>query len=543
MRLKPFLPLVVLAMLLTACQTDFHGDDAPAMDNKSLKIKDAKAFFEENRPTTTRTQGNVMSLGISEKCSPDWSEAKESENEHLYCVEVPLKSGFKFISTRKRKLGGKEIYLHQDVLRKLVVLKKKETNEIFMGVMSLVPKVYFTNGEPLTSYDFNHFGDKCGYAGLVIYTNPTGTLVATDFYLKGERILHHHLSKDNPRMDIAKKIIGPVQIYAFESKTRGETLSWDCNFCGHRHSYGDNLELCTCPCIGSNGNGGEDGICAGCLNYLISCTCSYNNACPSCGYDPCQCYYDNCPTCGQNVNYCICEENRCPICGDTFCCTDHQADFEIEQDFVDAGLSNIICDDAELQQSLEEFSRHRIGEIVLTKINQLIEVKLNQEHKGVKVRFDSSGEMYISVGKELSALDKKTGFIEEIIHIAQLCVAGVQKFQSAQLNYEIEAKVMVTFYFGIEGQNFDNTLRGLGYNEFIYKLSDHYYHAGYDDYTNPNNNRTYRFDNWYDKVVDYYRQINDSAYSDPDAYPDNSDYRQFQTFHEDFMRYIKYIIL
>ena len=243
------------------------------------------------------------------------------------------------------------------------------------------------------------------------------------------------------------------------------------------------------------------------------------------------------------MNYCICDEIWCPICGDTFCCTDHQADFEIEQDFVDAGLSNIICDDAELQQSLEEFSRHRIGEIVLTKINQLIEVKLNQEHKGVKVRFDSSGEMYISVGKELSALDKKTGFIEEIIHIAQLCVAGVQKFQSAQLNYEIEAKVMVTFYFGIEGLNFDNTLRGLGYNEFIYKLSDHYYHAGYDDYTNPNNNRTYRFDNWYDKVVDYYRQINDSAYSDPDAYPDNSDYRQFQTFHEDFMIYIKYIIL
>ena len=310
MRLKPFLPLVVLAMLLTACQTDFHGDDAPAMDNKSLKIKDAKAFFEENRPTTTRTQGNVMSLGISEKCSPDWSEAKESENEHLYCVEVPLKSGFKFISTRKRKLGGKEIYLHQDVLRKLVVLKKKETNEIFMGVMSLVPKVYFTNGEPLTSYDFNHFGDKCGYAGLVIYTNPTGTLVATDFYLKGERILHHHLSKDNPRMDIAKKIIGPVHIFAFDVTTRNgdDNQTWYCPICDMEHHYDDILP-------GDCFNVVVD-TCQGCLNEVAYCTCSYNDACWNCGQLECECAdYLTCSECGQLFEHCLCGYG-CPDCGD-----------------------------------------------------------------------------------------------------------------------------------------------------------------------------------------------------------------------------------
>lgn len=40
MRLKTFLPLLLLAILLTSCQTDFRGDDIAAAGGKSLKITD-----------------------------------------------------------------------------------------------------------------------------------------------------------------------------------------------------------------------------------------------------------------------------------------------------------------------------------------------------------------------------------------------------------------------------------------------------------------------------------------------------------------------
>ncbi|MBP3332190.1 MAG: hypothetical protein J6K90_06460 [Tidjanibacter sp.] len=535
MRLKPFLPLVVLAMLLTACQTDFHGDDIAATNDRSLRIKDAKAFFENHRPTMTRMQGNVVSLGISEKCSPDWSKAKESENEHLYCVEVPLKSGFKFISTRKRKLGGKEIYLHQDVLRKLVVLKKKETNEIFMGVMSLVPKVYFTNGEPSTSYDFNHFGDKCGYAGLVIYTNPAGTLVATDFYLKGERILHHHLSKENPRMDIAKKIIGPVQIYAFESKTRGETLSWDCNFCGHRHSYGDNLELCTCPCIGSNWNGGEDGICAGCLNYLTSCTCSWNNACLNCGNLVCNCLdHLTCSECGQLYEYCICSSG-CPDCGDPYCDIDHLAENEqtpepeTPTDPVQAGRNRISCTDPNINTILNNIMDTTLGRIVYGKITMPAPIYVNQPHEGARLVIVSGDHCYISIGNEGLPANILYSILEELVHLAQLSEHGYSDFCSAKLNFEFEAKSIILQEIcgtddGVYNQHLDET--GM-FTNLLHELAAYYYYYGYDAVGEQS------FDQTYQTAIDRIRNT-DSDYADEEKYPENSNYRNFNTFHEEY---------
>ncbi len=523
MRLKPFLPLVVLAMLLTACQTDFHGDDIAATNDRSLKIKDAKAFFEENRPTTTRTQGNVMSLGISEKCSPDWSKAKESENEHLYCVEVPLKSGFKFISTRKRKLGGKEIYLHQDVLRKLVVLKKKETNEIFMGVMSLVPKVYFTNGEPSTSYDFNHFGDKCGYAGLVIYTNPAGTLVATDFYLKGERILHHHLSKDNPRMDIAKKIIGPVQIYAFESETRGGTegVVWYCAICDMYHHYDDELPPNCFSVIVD--------ICQGCMREVRYCMCGPDETCPSCGQDPCNCYYDSCPICGQNASYCICG-NGCPDCGDPYCTTDHNAENENPTNIPLYGREHLLCEDTTINNIIDNFLDTNIGQIIFRKIDIETRVEINQNHKGVRFLYSRQGECLISIGNQALPLDLVTGLKEELVHLSQFCEHGYDVYNSAKLNFEVEAKCMVALECCVANGIYDPSLMGSGYCDEIHNLAMYYFYFGYEDSGNRN------FDSEYNKVVEHYRNSPYSSYAEENTYPENSDYRNFNTFHEDYQK-------
>ena len=525
MRLKPFLPLLLLAIMLTSCQTDFRGDDIAATNNKSLKIKDAKAFFENHRPTMTRVQGNVMTLGISERCSPDWSQAVENENEHLYCVEVPLTSGFKFVSTRKRKLGGKEINLSQDLFRKLVVLKNKETDEIFMGVMSVIPKVYFTNGEPSTSYDFNHFGDKCGYSGLVIYTNPVGTLTTTDFYLDGKRILHHHLSGDNPRMDIAKKIIGPVKIFAFDIATRNgdDNLTWYCPLCDMDHHYNDILP-------GDCFNVTVDN-CQGCHNEVAYCTCSYNNACWNCGQMECNCAdYLTCSECGQLYEYCICGSG-CPDCGDPYCETDHNAENESGQnpdtptDPVQAGRNRISCTDAGINAKLDEFLNRELGRKIFAKIDRSIEILLNQNHKGAKCGYKPQGECRISIGNSGLPADITYVLMEELAHAAQFCEYGYEVMVSAKLNFEIEAKVEVCIEYGNTEDGYNKDITDGVYPEELQDLAKYFYDHGYDDSDGNSFNEEYQ------DVVDYYRDNSRSNYSNEDLYPENPDYRNFNTFH------------
>ena len=529
MRLRPFLPLILLVSMLTSCQTDYHGDDLQAIDSKSLKIKDAKTYFEKHRPTMTRTQGDVMTLGISERCSPDWSQAKESENEFLYCVEVPLTSGFKFVSMRKRKLGGKEISLSQDLFRKLVVLKNKETDEIFMGVMSLIPKVYFTNGEPSTSYDFNHFGDKCGYSGLVIYTDPVGTLVTTDFYLKGERVLHHHLSKENPRMDIVRKIIGPVKIFAFDIATRngGDDLTWYCPICEMDHHYDDMLP-------GDCFNVTVD-ICQGCLSEVAYCTCSYNNACWNCGQMECNCAdYLTCSECGRLYECCICG-SCCPDCGDLVCDDDHNAENESEQnpnnplDPVQAGRNRISCTDADVNTILDNLMNNILGRIAYSKIDIAVPVLLNQSHKGAQTNIWSDELCWISIGNEDLSADMIYSILEELLHIAQLCEYGYDIFRSAKLNFEFEAKIIILQEIcgtddGVYNQHLDET--GM-FSHSLHALAQHYFLVGYGELGDQS------FDERYQESVDGIRNT-DSDYANEDMYPENPNHRNFNTFHEDY---------
>ncbi len=526
MRLKPFLPLILLAVLLTSCQTDFLGDEMPATNNKSLKIKDAKAFFEERRPTMTRTQGDMMSLGISERCTPDWSQARESENEFLYCVEVPLTSGFKFVSTRKRKLGDKEINLHQDVLRKLIVLKNKQTGALTMNIMSLIPSVRFKAGEASTSYDFRHFGDKCGYSGLVIYSSPVGTLVATDFYRHGERILHHHISQKNPRMDIAKKIIGPIKIHAFDVTTRaGGDLFWWCSVCNTYHHYDDDDIPCSAVVIGTD-------ICSGCFNPAPNCTCAPDETCPSCGYNPCECYYDTCYICGQNVNYCICSENICDYCQDYFCDEDHTPIEEIIEVPHNSARDHITCSDRLMNNTLNTFAGTDIGRYVLSKINQNISVVVDpNQQKGIRVNFDSNGNIInISISEDAGNDSKMHGFLEEIFHSAQICTVGGSDFMGAKLNYEIEAQTMVALYYAV--QNWGNWVfvedPGI-YNHYIWDLAEEYFKIIYNDVYDFNN-----FNSCYQDVITYYRNWHGSTYSNENNYPENPNNRNFNTFEEFF---------
>lgn len=521
MRLKTFLPLILLAVLLTSCQTDFLGDEMPATNNKSLKIKDAKAFFEEHRPTVTRTEGNTMTLGVTERCSPDWSQAVESENEHLYCVEVPLISGFKFVSTRKRKLGGEDIYLHQDVLRKLIVLKNKQTNKMNMYVMSLVPKVYFAKGETTTSYDFNHFGDKCGYSGLVIYTNSVGSLISTDFYLDGERILHHYLSKNNPRMDIARKIIGPVEIRAFNMITRiGADGFWWCTTCETYHHKDDDIIECAPVIIGKD-------ICVNCLKEAPYCDCGPDETCPDCGQDPCGCYYDSCPSCGQNVNYCICSSSGCPDCGDPYCTTDHQAEnVEAEQDAVDAGRNCISCSDANINTILNNFMNTSLGRMVYSKITLPAEVRLNQSHEGAMLVYTSGNNCYISIGNENLSADILIALWEELIHLAQFCEYGFDIMTSAKLNFEFEAKIMILLDI-CDSNGMYNQHAGEDFHSAFHKLSLHYYYSGYEEYGDQ------QFEEVYQKSIDIIRRTI-SDYADEEQYPENPNFRHFNTFHEEY---------
>lgn len=140
--------------------------------------------------------------------------------------------------------------------------------------------------------------------------------------------------------------------------------------------------------------------------------------------------------------------------------------------------------------------------------------------------YTSGNHCYISVGNENLPADLTVAIWEELIHAAQYCEYGFDIMTSAKLNFEIEAKVMILQEIcgtddGVYNPHVDDF-----YHDIFHDIAEYFYY--YNNYGNYGNTD---LDSVYQDAIDRIRNT-DSDYADEEKYPENSNYRNFNTFHE-----------
>ncbi|MBP3482609.1 MAG: hypothetical protein J6K28_04365 [Alistipes sp.] len=496
----------------SACQRDVEETSLSVVELKPLSIADARNAFEKEMRNLPAFAADSAALSLTERCYPVWENAVVAENDNVWSVETPIKSDYEFVATRRGYVEGKNIIVNMDVVRKLVVIKNKRTGDVFQYVMSIIPDVFICNGRVRDfSYDFHYFGDKKRFSGVILFNDAfEGRTTQVERYCKGERCLGIYLPKYSARYDIARKIVGMLEIKRIHNLQAASTrYMWYCPICEIMHDSDDEWLPCAVIVV-------EDDICGGCGMGVRDCICSYNNACVMCGCDPCECYTgDNCSSCGQPFQYCICNAEYCEYCGDIYCTTDHSS----ENDQNNPNQSKVQCNDANVSELLARFDASDLGHKILSKLTQAIEIIFGADHKSpVRINYLSDGTIIsITVRDDASSAARTTGIIEDVIHAAQISVVGAHEFSGAKLNFEIEAKCLTAIFFADHDGLF--LLKDVeGYNECILKLATSYFY----------NNESPEFQKLYQDAINYF--TNTPPYNNNDMYPEQEDKRHFNTF-------------
>ena len=145
---------------------------------------------------------------------------------------------------------------------------------------------------------------------------------------------------------------------------------------------------------------------------------------------------------------------------------------------------------------------------------------------GARCGYRSNGECFISIGNSGLHEDKLLYILmEELAHAAQFCDHGYDIMVSAKLNFEIEAKVEVCIEFCSTGDVYNKNLMDGVYPHEVHDLANYFFEHGYED------SGVSTFGEEYQDVIDYYRTKSGTSYSQGDNYPENPDYRNFNTFH------------
>lgn len=310
-----FVLLVAMAVALnTSCseQADFPKLEDTEITAK-FDVKLAKEAFVrdytaavEARSETTRAQSQIYYTLADTDYTPLWDKAKNTENEHVLSIDVPLYSvSGAFVSDT----DGENMRM---ATQKLIVIQSKKSGDTFSYLLTLCPDVACAEKYSDLNDVFTHLGDCSKFSGLAIYTDLAGELVAVGKYVNGTETGYVYVG--NPEADQ----------HALHHKA--EHLM-----------EGMKFYLSSGPVEMTRGGGMDfihEMLCRNCLSY--PCLCQYEDfeRCPMCGkpkweehpvHGKCECYYDICPTCGRAIaqegesggGFCECptDTERCLLCG------------------------------------------------------------------------------------------------------------------------------------------------------------------------------------------------------------------------------------
>ena len=331
--MKIFIRGVLFAALLVCFGCSEQTDITPNIEaKKSLDVKQAKEAFVrdytaavEARSETTRAIEHIYYTLADTDYTPLWDKAKNTENDHVLSIDVPLYSvSGAFVSDTI----GENMRM---ATQKLIVIQSKKSGDTFSYLLTLCPDVACAEKYSDLNDVFTHLGDCSKFSGLAIYTSLAGELVAVDKFVNGVETGYVYVG--NPEADqhaLHHQVEHLVEVMAYYlssspiEMTRGG---------GGDISYENLCETCfSNPCL-------CESICLQCNKFLNPtgsddpnlCQCDNKEGnCEWCGMPRAECIcieepdIDFCDDCHQPTNACICdsfdgEDEPCNFCNQIVC--------------------------------------------------------------------------------------------------------------------------------------------------------------------------------------------------------------------------------
>ena len=354
-----FVLLVAMAVALnTSCseQADFPKLEDTEITAK-FDVKLAKEAFVrdytaavEARSETTRAQSQIYYTLADTDYTPLWDKAKNTENEHVLSIDVPL---YSVSGAFASDTDGENMRM---ATQKLIVIQSKKSGDTFSYLLTLCPDVACAEKYSNLNDVFTHLGDCSKFSGLAIYTSLAGELVAVDKFVNGvetgyvyvgnpeadQHALHHQAEH---LMEYMKYYLssGPVEMTRGGGGGAGTGYEDLCGYCMKNPCECANYEIChTCgrykapegvvdygACQCGKEDVGEEKMCEWCNMPRAECICVEEpdtDFCDNChrSKNACICDFfkgegDPCNICGQVVCVCPNGGNACPICGEITC--------------------------------------------------------------------------------------------------------------------------------------------------------------------------------------------------------------------------------
>ena len=197
-----FVLLVAMAVALnTSCseQADFPKLEDTEITAK-FDVKLAKEAFVrdytaavEARGETTRAQNQIYYTLADTDYTPLWDKAKNTENDHVWSIDVPL---YSVSGAFASDTDGENMRM---ATQKLVFTKSKKDNNVYSYLLTLCPDVACAEKYSNLNDVFTHLGDCSKFSGLAIYTSLAGELVAVGKYVNGSETGYVYVG--NPEAD------------------------------------------------------------------------------------------------------------------------------------------------------------------------------------------------------------------------------------------------------------------------------------------------------------------------------------------------------
>lgn len=281
--MKTFIRGVLFAALLMCFGCSEQTDITPNIEaKKTLDVKQAKEAFVrdytaavEARSETTRALEHIYYTLADTDYTPLWDKAKNTENDHVLSIDVPLYSvSGAFVSDTI----GENMRM---ATQKLIVIQSKKSGDTFSYLLTLCPDVACAEKYSDLNDVFAHLGDCSKFSGLAIYTSLAGELVAVNKFVNGTEAGYVYVG--NPEAD------------QHALHHQAEHLM-----------EGMKFYLSSGPVEMTRGGGEGDTI--------------YEDLCAYCMKNPCECIAERCVQCGRLIHLCFCKyELICPKCGNSEC--------------------------------------------------------------------------------------------------------------------------------------------------------------------------------------------------------------------------------
>ena len=176
---------IAVACFLTSCIAGIERDiSISAGEDAEITVEQARKFFEQElltRNDDTPTP-NILSPG---DFTPQWDNAKVSQNYRIACVDIPIIPRFGYRAIRSEYKLGKATAYSVRVSQKLIVVKGRESGDMAQYIMSIIPdKEFAAKHKGDISNLFLNANDRGRFSGIVLYTHH-GIPVTVNKYIDG----------------------------------------------------------------------------------------------------------------------------------------------------------------------------------------------------------------------------------------------------------------------------------------------------------------------------------------------------------------------